>query len=179
MENLHIVVDSRERHPFEFAGEGYAGVTLSTGTLQTGDYSIQGLQDVVACERKSMNDLAHCLGTDRERFVRQLQRGRGMDAYCVVCEGSWLDLAQGNYSARGLHPHAACQSVASFVSRMGIPFMFAGSRKAAEYLCWSFLHQYAMGIRRRLRAVELAMDTLQPPKAVPRAKVLRMAPMEM
>ena len=179
MENLHIIVDSRERHPFDFAGDGYAGVRLSTGTLQTGDYSIRGLEDVVACERKSLEDLTRCLGTDRPRFLRQLQRGRGLDAFAVIVEASWIDLATGNYAARGLHPHSACQSVASFMARLGIPFMFAGTRTAAEYCTWSFLYQYAQGIRRRLRAVEAAMNLLQPPRAVPRAKVLRMAPMEM
>jgi len=78
-----------------------------------------------------------------------------------------------------IHPHAACQSICSFIARMGIPFVFAGSRKAAEYIVYSILTQYANGIRRRLRAVEAAMNLLQPPRAVPRAKVLRMAPMEM
>lgn len=175
MENLHIVVDSREHHPFDFAGEGYGMVTVSTGTLQTGDYSVKGLEDTCAVERKSLDDLANCLGRDRERFLRQLQRGRGLDAFAVIVEASWIDLAQGNYAARGLHPHSACQSVASFMARLGVPFMFAGTRTAAEYCTWSFLYQYAQGIRRRLRAVEQAMDALQPPRAVPRAKVLRMA----
>jgi len=175
MENLHIIVDSREHRPFDFSGEGYSGVTVSTGSLTVGDYSIRGLQDVVAVERKSMDDLAHCLGTERSRFLRQLQRGRSLEAYCVVVEASWVDLASGNYSARGLHPHAACQSVAAFMARLGVPFLFAGSRKAAEYCTWSFLYQYAQGIRRRLRAVELAMDALQPPKDVPKSRVLRMA----
>lgn len=174
MENLHIVVDSREHHPFDFAGEGYGMVTVSTGTLQTGDYSIRGLEDACVVERKSLDDLANCLGRDRDRFLHQLQRGRGLDAYAVIVEASWIDLAQGNYAARSLHPHAACQSVAAFMARLGTPFMFAGSRKAAEYCTWSFLHQYAQGIRRRLKAVEQAMDALQPPKVVPNARIVRM-----
>ena len=174
MEPLTIVSDTREQAPFKFEGAGYAGVHVVLKKLEVGDYSVLGLEDMVACERKSMNDLAFCLGTDRARFVRQLQRGRSLDAYCVIVEGSWLDLAQGNYSARGLHPHAACQSVASFVSRMGIPILFAGTRTAAEYLCWSYLHQFAQGLRRRLRAVDFAMSDLHPPKVVPNARVVRM-----
>lgn len=174
MEPLTIVADSREQAPFHFDGAGYDGVSVVTKKLEVGDYSVLGLEDVVACERKSMNDLAFCLGTDRPRFIRQLQRGRSLESYCVVVEGSWHDLASGSYSARGLHPHAACQSVASFVSRLHVPFMFAGSRTAAEYVCWSFLRQFAMGLRHRLRAVEQAMSALQSPKVVPNARVVRM-----
>lgn len=174
MEPLTIVADTREQAPFQFDGAGYDGVNVVTKKLDVGDYSVLGLEDVVACERKSMNDLAFCLGTDRPRFIRQLQRGRSLESYCVVVEGSWQDLAAGNYAARGLHPHAACQSVASFVSRLHVPFMFAGSRTAAEYVCWSFLRQFAMGLRHRLRAVEQAMSALQPPKVVPNARVVRM-----
>ena len=174
MEPLTIVADTREQAPFQFDGAGYDGVNVVTKKLEVGDYSVLGLEDVVACERKSMNDLAFCLGTDRPRFIRQLQRGRSLESYCVVVEGSWHDLASGSYAARGLHPHAACQSVMAFVSRLHVPFMFAGSRTAAEYLCWSFLRQYAMGLRHRLRAVEQAMSALQPPKVVPNARVVRM-----
>lgn len=178
MESLHIIIDSREQKPFEFSGIGYDNVTITRDVLYIGDYSILGCQNEIAIERKSLSDLLNCLGRDRDRFVRQLQRGRGLDSYCVVVEASWIDLAQGNYSAK-IHPHAACQSICSFTARMGIPFMFAGSRKSAEYVVWSILTQYAHGVRRKLRAVEAAMNPLQPPKAMPRAKVLRMAPMEM
>ena len=60
---------------------------------------------------------------------------------------------------------------------MGIPFVFAGSRKAAEYIVYSILTQYANGIRRRLRAVEAAMNPIQPPQTMPRARVVRMQTM--
>ncbi len=147
--------------------------------LQIGDYTIAGLEKEVAVERKSIDDLANCLGRDRERFVRQLQKGRGLNAYAVVCEGSWLDLVNGNYRSR-LAAHSACQSVTSFMSRWGVQFLFAGNRKAAEYACFSYLLQYAQGIRRRLRAVEAAMDPLRAPKVLPSARVVCMAgPVEM
>ena len=151
---LNIVVDSREKAPFAFTGSKiYEDTTVEVGSLQTGDYSLVGLWGMVAVERKSLADLVMCLGSERERFVRELERARGLEAFCVVVEGSWEELAKGEYRSQ-LNPHSACQSVMSFVSRLHVPFHFAGSRNAAEYCTWSFLHQFAQGKLNHLRAVE-------------------------
>ena len=51
-----IVVDTREQTPFEFRHEKYE-TTTKQGTLSVGDYSLAGLEDKVAVERKSLPDL--------------------------------------------------------------------------------------------------------------------------
>lgn len=155
---LSIIVDSREQAPFRFEGHPcYAGTVTTTGTLQTGDYSLAGLEHLVAIERKSVSDLIGVLyGQGRERFERELVRAKGLDAFAVIVEGSWQELARGEYRSQVL-PHAVCQSVAAFTARLGIPFWFAGSRPAAAYCCWSFLKQYAEGKRKELKALEKAL----------------------
>lgn len=149
---MKIVTDSREQLPFSFAGERYKGTVVEAGTLAVGDYSLAGLTDKVAVERKELVDLVACLGRERERFERELQRGAALDAFAVVVEASWADLASGNYRSR-INPHAACQSVLAFVGRYRLPFLFAGSRAAAEYMTWGFLRQYLEGARRRWAAI--------------------------
>ncbi len=149
---MKIVVDSREQRPFSFDNEIYKGTTCELGTLQSGDYSLVGLTDKVAVERKSLADLVMCLGRERPRFERELQRARGLDAFLVVIESTFEDLAQGRYRSL-LKPHSAAQSIFAFASRYGICFHFAGSRPAAAYSCWSFLRQYLLGAERRLKLV--------------------------
>lgn len=154
---LHIVVDTREQRPFQFAGASvYEGTTVETGTLVTGDYSLVGMEHRVSIERKSLDDLAGCLAGSRERFERELERARGLEAFAVIVEAPWEALAKGQYKSR-LRPLAATQSVAAFMSRMRVPFWFCGSRPAAEFCTWSFLKQYAMGRMKELRAVEQAL----------------------
>lgn len=106
---MKIIIDTREQEPFTFRHEKM-NATTELGTLAVGDYSLAGLEDKVAVERKSLSDLVMCLGRERERFERELARGAALDAFAVVCEGSWLELARGEYRSR-LNPHAACQSV--------------------------------------------------------------------
>lgn len=154
---MRVIVDSREQVPFAFSGPRYEGVTVEVGTLTVGDYSLAGLTDKVAVERKSLPDLVACLGRERERFERELQRGAALDAFAVVVEASWADLAGGKYRSK-LQPHAACQSVLAFAGRYRLPFPFAGSRAAAEYVAWVFLRQYLEGARRRWAAIVKAHD---------------------
>ena len=149
---MPIIVDSREQAPFPFRGPCYEGVSVEVGTLGTGDYSLAGLTDRVAVERKELPDLVACLGRERERFERELQRAAALDAFAVVVEASWQELASGQYRSR-LNPHAACQSVLAFAGRYRVPFLFAGSRAAAEYMAWGFLRQYLEGARKRWASI--------------------------
>ena len=144
---MTILVDSREQKPFAFE-HGRYDVQIQPGTLTVGDYSLRGLEDKVAVERKSLPDLVQCLGRERERFERELLRGAALDAFAVVVEGSWSDLANGNFRSQ-LNPHAACQSVLAFMARYRTPFLFAGSRPAAEYSTWGVLRQFLEGARKR------------------------------
>lgn len=145
---MKILIDNREQSPFTFQHEKYAGTVTESGTLDTGDYSLVGLTDRVAVERKSLPDLVACLGRERERFERELQRAAAFDAFAVVVEASWADLAGGQYRSQ-LNPHSACQSVLAFTARYRVPFIFAGSRAGAEYACWGFLRQYLESARKR------------------------------
>lgn len=149
---MKIVVDTREQAPFAFSGVQYQGAEVTTGTLDTGDYSLAGLTDKVAVERKSLPDLVACLGRERERFERELLRARALESFAVVVEGTWEELARGQYRSK-LNPAAACQSVCSFVARMGIPFLFCGLRAAAEHACYSLLRQYLKEAQDRYRAL--------------------------
>lgn len=149
---MKIVTDCREQMPFTFAGPRYDGVQVESGTLTVGDYSLAGLTDKVAAERKELGDLVACLGRERERFERELQRGVALDAFAVVVEAGWADVAGGRYRSQ-LKPHAACQSVLAFMGRYRVPFLFAGNRAAAEYVVWGFLRQYLEGARRRWASI--------------------------
>lgn len=149
---MRIIIDTREQAPFDFKHEKYAGAIIESGSLDTGDYSLAGLIDRVAVERKSLPDLVACLGRERERFERELQRAAALDAFAVVIEAAWSELAGGQYRSQ-LNPHAACQSVVAFMGRYRIPFVFAGSRSGAEYVCWSFLRQYLESARKRFKTI--------------------------
>jgi len=68
-----ILVDTREQNPFDFSRfEGwFAGIERRA--LKVGDYSIAGLVEDCAVERKDLPDLVHSLTTERSVFVKRLR----------------------------------------------------------------------------------------------------------
>ena len=147
---MKLIVDSREQAPFTFGGYD---CEVQAGTLTTGDYSLAGLSDRCAVERKSLEDLMGCLtGEGRERFERELARAAGLDCFAVVVEASFQDMAQGRYRSK-MKPHAALQSVLAFQVRYGVAFVWAGTRAGAEYAAFHFLRHYLRDAQERLKAV--------------------------
>ena len=145
---MRILIDTREQEPYTFTG--YEAAT-EPATLPVGDYSLPGFQDRAAVERKSLNDLIGCLmGKDRERFERELARGRHYDLFMVVVEASLADVSQGRYRS-DIKPQAALQSIVTFQVRYRIPFVWAGNRTGAEYMTYSFLAKYLREIGERYK----------------------------
>ena len=65
-ENVTGIIDSREQTPLDLSP-----LQIVRGTLATGDYSVVGLEHVVAIERKSAEDMLACIGRERERLSSQ------------------------------------------------------------------------------------------------------------
>jgi len=63
----------------------------TTGTLAMGDYSVVGLESIVAVERKSLSDLLSCIGPQRERFDKEVMRLLTYRVKAIVAETTWAD----------------------------------------------------------------------------------------
>lgn len=143
-----LIIDSREQRPFCF--ERF-NIQTETAALPVGDYSVRGFEDRVAIERKEINDLIACLmGTNRERFERELAKAKSFDVFVVMVEASFLDIEQGRYRSE-MNPHSALQSIAAMMVRHRVPFVFAGDRQGAEYMTFSLLQKYIQEIEKRFR----------------------------
>ncbi len=146
---MKIIQDSREQAPYLFRDYPEAKVQIST--LQAGDYSLAGLESIVAVERKSLPDLVACLGRERDRFERELERLRGYEAAAVVVESPLADLVAGNYRSQ-LNPKAAYESCIAFMARYRLTFYFATNRRGAERFVYSFLRHFKSTVERRYKA---------------------------
>ena len=77
------LVDTREQNPLDLAP-----LKTVAGTLQTGDYALQGC-DEIRIERKSLPDLIACVGGDRERFDREIERLLAFRVRVLLIEATW------------------------------------------------------------------------------------------
>jgi ERCC4-type nuclease len=79
-----VVIDTREQSPLPFAR-----LLAERGTLQSGDYSFRGGEELFAVERKTVADFATCrIGENRARFFRELHRLRGFRFKRLLVVGS-------------------------------------------------------------------------------------------
>lgn len=88
-EQITAIIDSREQTPLDLSP-----LLTEVGTLDTGDYSIKGLEHVVRVERKSLPDLIACIGRERERFEREVSRLLAYPVRVLVIESTWQQVEQ-------------------------------------------------------------------------------------
>lgn len=129
-----IVVDTREQQPYAFAG-------AVTKTLPSGDYSIVGLEDKVAIERKSKTDAYGSLGHGRARFRREVERLAGFDYAAIVVEDTLQGFLQRPAHSK-MSPRAAISSLLAWSVRYHIVVFFGGDRDHSRALTRKLLQFY-------------------------------------
>jgi DNA excision repair protein ERCC-4 len=152
---MRILIDTREQTPFTFKSYD---VTPELATLPVGDYSLPGFEDRVSIERKSLDDLIGCLmNGNRERFKKELARGRCYELFAVVVEANLSDLSQGRFRSE-MKPHGALQSIITFQVRYRVPFLWCGNRAGAEYMTYGLLAKYLREIGERYKLAVKTQD---------------------
>jgi DNA excision repair protein ERCC-4 len=149
---IDILIDSREQRPYSFGG---LAVTTRRATLPTGDYALAGHEDQAAVERKSLADLVGCLmGSNRDRFERELARAGHYSLFAVVVEATLQDVTRGRYRS-AMKPEAVLQSILTFMVRYGTSFIWAGNRAGGEYVTHGLLVKYLREVDLRKGRAEL------------------------
>ena len=135
MDGMTIVVDTREQTPLEFS----EGVCVVRRKLETGDYSIAGMEtDGVAIERKSLDDLVSTVIHAKARFAAELTRMQAYRFRAVVVEASVDDVMAHRYRA-DVHPRSVLALCNAMYVRYGVPVFFWGARPHCRYLLENLL----------------------------------------
>jgi len=141
-----IKIDTREQLPYSFI------IPSEVGTLPIGDYSISGLEHNISIERKTLDDLVGCLTQQRERFERELFRGKALDYFALVVEGSLSDIQMRKYFSK-TPSEAVIQSLLAFSVRYRLPVFFCENRKFGERVTESLLCKFAREIEKQGKAL--------------------------
>jgi ERCC4-type nuclease len=132
---MTVVIDTREQLEYAFSAPSVRR------KLEAGDYSVEGFEDRVAVERKSMADFVSTVIRGRKRFHKELQKLRHYEAACVVVEGNFRDLLEGRYLS-DVHPNALAGSIASIIIDFGVPVYFCSDRQAACLFTETYLSRF-------------------------------------
>ena len=130
-----IIIDTREQ--LEYSFDPQLAATLRRA-LPAGDYSVAGLEESVAVERKTLDDFVATVIHSRERFREELRKLAGYRAACVVVEAGLVDLLQKRYRG-GAHPNAVLGSALSLILDYRVPVFFCSNRQAACHFVQAYL----------------------------------------
>jgi len=136
LEKIVIAIDSREQNPYSFAN--CASVVKG---LKSGDYSINGFEDEIAIERKSLIDAYGTIGQGRARFECELSRLADMEYAAIVIESSLTSFLIGpKYSE--LNPKAAIGSLLAWSVKFRLPIFFCDDRTHAQAVTAKLLEKF-------------------------------------
>jgi len=92
MKSITILIDSREKNPWDFSIYGFK---QRVECLSTGDYTIEGLQHSFVIEKKfSPSEMAINLGRNLKQFEAEFERMKDISHKYLICEFSSKQLAQ-------------------------------------------------------------------------------------
>lgn len=130
-----ILVDTKEKMPWTFDPQRF---DMTVKNLRTGDYSIAGLEDRVAIERKTLGDFVNTVIHNWIRFRKELVRLSSFDVAAIVVEA--------DLNAVALHQYESDASPASVLGRMngifldhGVPVFMWGDRVLASQMAGALL----------------------------------------
>lgn len=129
-DNIIIISDSREQQPLWQPGH-YKEFSVFCKKLDTGDYSVESFEHLIAIERKkSPSELYGNFTSSRERFEKVINRLIKIPYSFIVCEFEFADLLNPfNYiHARDSRQAASItySSILSIFVKNKIPVIFAG-----------------------------------------------------
>lgn len=144
---MTIIIDTREQTPLKFPDN----IATAAGTLQSGDYSVIGLEHLITIERKSIADLVGSLTSGRDRFERELHRMRGFSFKRLLVVGDRREIVSGDYRSKA-SPKSVLASPNAFEMRYDVPVVFA-DEEAASALVVRWCYWFAREVRKNAEKI--------------------------
>lgn len=145
-----VLVDTREQEPFAlFANHPNWIAGERRVTLKTGDYTVEGMEHVLALERKSLTDVVACTVAHRRRFLVSCERLAKFCWKAILIEATYEDIKSGfdqfdMFSE--VHPNAVCGTLDAIEAKFNIPIIYSSTHldlateRAASWLSKHFTY---------------------------------------
>jgi ERCC4-type nuclease len=146
-----VLVDTRERAPLPLFRRHPNWIAAERRTtLKAGDYSVEGMEGLLALERKSLPDAVNSTIASRDRFIRACERLAALRWKAILIEATYEDLKSPYEDLddleTGAHPNAVCGTLDAIEAKFGIPILYTSrdrtlaTERAASWLSKHFTY---------------------------------------
>jgi len=132
---ITVIIDTRERDPYKFDSRLIKEVRLK---LLAGDYTVAGMEDVIAIERKTRDDFVGTVMQEYDRFKRELERLQKYIRALIVVEANLSEIGNHDYYSTA-DPEAVIRRKAEIEVNFGVPVQFCSDRQHACRFVQNFL----------------------------------------
>ena len=140
MKSYKIVTDTREQKALWKEGKN-----VIRKKLDTGDYSIEGYEDKISCERKNLMDLYSTLGKGHKRFKKELERALELEYFAIVIEGSYSSCYNkdfdGSYHSK-MKGFVITSILFTIHLKYGVPIFFCSGRTESKRVIKEIFNAY-------------------------------------
>lgn len=167
---FQILIDTREKQPYEFQGlvsnadQGSLPIEVKTArvTIHNGDYQIAGLENRIAIERKSLEDLYGSVAQRRENFEERLER---MASECgrsfVIVEAERSVLLANPPQFTQYSPKSLSRTLLAWDFRFPTKWCFMASRALAMAMTFRLLERAWIDNERTKERQKAALEGFQ------------------
>ncbi len=134
------IIDTREQTPLSFRRFKGWFARIEHRALRLGDYSVEGMEDTCAVERKDLADLIQSFTTNRAIFINRLRRMSELPHSLLVVTAS-LTKIKSEYPYRAASPNRIMQSLIAVLAGLRLPFICTETHELGEEIVASYLYQ--------------------------------------
>ena len=168
-----VIQDTREQTPWTFQGlkcdSPYQDrdliVPVKVQGLRTGDYSIEGMEQKICLERKSLADLYSTLGQHRSRFKAEFERMAEFEYAGLIIEADWLQICAAPPERSKLKPKCVLRTLLAWEQRYGVHIHAACCAGFAERLAFRIMQRFYLESRRKDRVSKTSGEVAEVPDA--------------
>ncbi len=117
-----VLIDTREQTPLSFSRFPNWIAGEKRQKLKIGDYSVQGMEQLLVVERKTLSDIITTVMQQRSRFFRMCDQLGQYECRALLIEASYEDI-KSPYDEENTvaHPNAVSGTLDALEARFGIP----------------------------------------------------------
>lgn len=136
-----LIRDTREQTGYLFAFIEPRPI-VEVKKLDTGDYSIKGMENLITVERKSLSDLYQTLGKGRKRFKKELERMNKIKHSFLIIEASLHTILREPPARSAMDPKKVFRSLLAFAMDYNVSIWPCENRGMAEKTCFIILDRF-------------------------------------
>jgi len=137
------VIDQQEKKPYIFK-------QAIRKYLKTGDYSLEGLEDEMTVERKSLEDWIGSMTIHREREERKFQRMSEMSYSALVLESTIDEMKAGVWVSK-THPNSVINTALGWCLKYRMHLFFVGGWNKGNQVTKIILWEYYKNREKRIK----------------------------